>query len=181
MSTGRIPPRAYSDLFSFPLRTLVLKDASLQYTLPCDCGNLLICSIFTLGAKATGLMTPPKRLAFRGTPVSDVYFTISSTKTRRADIKEENERDTKESSCTWIKKKHWKCFRNPKLTRGEVGEKFLHFWAASSLSGLCPLEQSTCGESLCGAPTSGQSGSWLRGPALLPACKAFGPGDCIQP
>lgn len=56
----RIPPRAYSDLFSFPLRTLVLKDASLQYTLPCDCGNLLICSIFTLGAKATGLMTPRK-------------------------------------------------------------------------------------------------------------------------
>ena len=76
-------------------------------------------------------MTPPKRLALRGTPVSDVYFTFSSTKTRGADIKEENERDTKESSFTWIKKqnkkKHWNCFRNHKLTRGEMGEEFLHF------------------------------------------------------
>lgn len=84
----------------------MLKNTPQQYTLPCDRGNLLICSIFTLGAKATGLMTPPKRLALRGTPVSNVYFTFSSTKTRGADIKEENERDTKESSCTWIKKKN---------------------------------------------------------------------------
>jgi len=107
----------------------VLKNTPQQYTLPCDRGNLLICSIFTLGAKATGLMTPPKRLALRRTPVSNVYFTFSSTKTRGADIKEENERDTKENNCTWIKKKtkHWNCFRNHKLTRGETGEEFLHF------------------------------------------------------
>ena len=65
-------------------------------------------------------VTALKRPALRGTPVSDVYFTFSSTKTRGGDIKEENERDTKESSCTWIIKKK----RKHKLTGGEMGEEF---------------------------------------------------------
>ena len=65
-------------------------------------------------------VTALKRPALRGAPVSDVYFTFSSTKTRGGDIKEENERDTKESSCTWIIKKK----RKHKLD----GRGIRHFW-----------------------------------------------------
>lgn len=87
----------------------MLKKVSQQLTLPCDSGSgkLLICSIFTLGAKATGLTTPQKRSPLRGTPVSDVYFTFSSTKTRGVDIKGENEMDTsKRVAAHRLKKNH---------------------------------------------------------------------------
>lgn len=52
---------------------------------------LLMCGSLSLGDRVRRLTTPQKRSALRGTPVSDVYFTFSFTKTRWPDIKGGNE------------------------------------------------------------------------------------------
>lgn len=75
--------------------------------------------IVTLGDKVRRLTTPQKRLALRGTPVSDVNFTFSFTKTRGADIKGGNEMNTrKRVAARRLKKKTLEMFWKPQVKQG---------------------------------------------------------------
>lgn len=128
---GRISSKAHGGLFSLSFQSSGVEDhVTAAHRLPCDSSSrkLLIGSTFTLYDRATRLTTLEKRLALRGTPASDVYFTFCFTRARGTDIKGENEIDSREKVAACRLKIHWKRFRNHKFMRGEMGERFLYFW-----------------------------------------------------
>lgn len=141
--------------------------------------TLPMCGRVTLGDQVRRLTTPQKRLALRGTPVSDVYFAFSFTKTRGADIKVGNEMNTrKRVAAQRLKKKNTlELFGKPQVKQGWDGREILTFPTASWLSVVSHTgaDHSPWGTGgLSGAPHLDRGGAGGAGGLLPPACNTLG-------